>query len=338
MVDGWTENYKKAIQHDAWKQVPTMVDPATVPLPDGQLMYDNVFARNIVYYRRPGAMLYHLRQLPLEKNPFDHNVLYHFGKPFLTGQIQLKQTQGNNLLANPGLEDGPLGQTPEGWPTVDTADGKVRVEVVEGDVQSGRYALRIDPGPQAADAKVVRLVYLPLGSAPYGAGKAYRLEGWIKTEDSTPATVEIFSYTWKVMQTILVDQTYQRFEFVFQIPDESHTHFESQKKDFNCMLVFRAGTGPFLLDDVSLKEAVIADEWETWLAMGHDKNSIIADPLFVDADKDDYRLKADSPAFKLGFKPIPVEKIGLYKDPRRASWPVVEARGAREAISGKTEQ
>jgi len=47
------------------------------------------------------------------------------------------------------------------------------------------------------------------------------------------------------------------------------------------------------------------------------------DPLFVDAAKQDFRLKPESPAFKLGFKPIPVEKIGLYQDRLRASWPVV---------------
>ena len=56
----------------------------------------------------------------------------------------------------------------------------------------------------------------------------------------------------------------------------------------------------------------------------------MADPLFVDPDKDDYRLKPDSPALKLGFQPIPVDKIGPYADPLRASWPIVEAEGARE--------
>jgi len=35
-----------------------------------------------------------------------------------------------------------------------------------------------------------------------------------------------------------------------------------------------------------------------------------------------FQLRDDSPAFKLGFKPIPLEKIGLYQDERRASWPV----------------
>lgn len=47
------------------------------------------------------------------------------------------------------------------------------------------------------------------------------------------------------------------------------------------------------------------------------------DPLFVNASQQDFRLKPESPAWKLGFKPIPLGKIGLYQDSRRASWPVV---------------
>ena len=35
-----------------------------------------------------------------------------------------------------------------------------------------------------------------------------------------------------------------------------------------------------------------------------------ADPLFVDPVKGDFRLKNDSPAWQLGFKAIPLEKIG----------------------------
>jgi hypothetical protein len=50
------------------------------------------------------------------------------------------------------------------------------------------------------------------------------------------------------------------------------------------------------------------------------------DPRFVDAAKLDFRLRDDSPAYRLGFQRIPVEKIGLYQDERRASWPV---RGSR---------
>jgi len=51
-------------------------------------------------------------------------------------------------------------------------------------------------------------------------------------------------------------------------------------------------------------------------------NLVDEDPHFVDANRGDFRLKKTSPAWKLGFQPIPIEKIGLYKDDRRASWPV----------------
>ena len=46
------------------------------------------------------------------------------------------------------------------------------------------------------------------------------------------------------------------------------------------------------------------------------------EPLFMDAKALDFRLKPGAPAWKVGFKPIPVERIGLYQDELRASWPV----------------
>ncbi len=47
------------------------------------------------------------------------------------------------------------------------------------------------------------------------------------------------------------------------------------------------------------------------------------DPGFVDAARADFRLRPDAPLFgQLGFRPIPVEEIGLYEDEYRASWPV----------------
>ncbi len=75
------------------------------------------------------------------------------------------------------------------------------------------------------------------------------------------------------------------------------------------------------------------DEWQAWQNLGLDQHSVIADPLFVDRANDDYRLRPESPAFALGFKPIPVEKIGPYEDELRASWPIVEAVGAREQMT-----
>lgn len=73
-----------------------------------------------------------------------------------------------------------------------------------------------------------------------------------------------------------------------------------------------------------------ADEWKEWKALGQDAHSVVADPLFINPGNGDYRLRNDSPAFALGFKPIPLDKIGPYKSDLRASWPIVEAKGVRE--------
>jgi len=47
-------------------------------------------------------------------------------------------------------------------------------------------------------------------------------------------------------------------------------------------------------------------------------NLVGEDPLFVDAGHQDFRLKDDSPAYKLGFKRIPFEEIGPQRNRPRA--------------------
>lgn len=51
-------------------------------------------------------------------------------------------------------------------------------------------------------------------------------------------------------------------------------------------------------------------------------NLLGEDPHFVDRAQLNYQLREDSPAYSHGFQRIPMEKIGLYKDECRASWPV----------------
>ncbi len=51
--------------------------------------------------------------------------------------------------------------------------------------------------------------------------------------------------------------------------------------------------------------------WGAKEGMAEDKDNLVnVDPLFVDAAQGDFRLKPDSPAHKLGFQPIPFDKIG----------------------------
>ena len=79
------------------------------------------------------------------------------------------------------------------------------------------------------------------------------------------------------------------------------THFEMDRN-----LYWEAGGAEVTFDGLSLKD---------WQAKGHDRGSIIADPKFADAERFDFRLKPDSPAAKIGFKPFDYTKAGVYGDP-----------------------
>ena len=53
-----------------------------------------------------------------------------------------------------------------------------------------------------------------------------------------------------------------------------------------------------------------------------ENNLVDVDPKLVDQAAGSFQLCKDSPAWDMGFKRIPFEKIGLYEDEHRASWPV----------------
>lgn len=49
---------------------------------------------------------------------------------------------------------------------------------------------------------------------------------------------------------------------------------------------------------------------DEWRKQGKDQHSVYADPMFVDVDNDDFRLKDGSPAFDLGFQAIDMSTVG----------------------------
>ncbi|MBM3276729.1 MAG: right-handed parallel beta-helix repeat-containing protein [Candidatus Handelsmanbacteria bacterium] len=89
--------------------------------------------------------------------------------------------------------------------------------------------------------------------------------------------------------------------------------------------------GNLVLRNINLGGEWLVIHWHArpdWVAV--QRNIVDEDPGFVDASGLDFRLREDAPALELGFRPIPLERIGLYLDewrrglPEENAFPVLE--------------
>lgn len=55
------------------------------------------------------------------------------------------------------------------------------------------------------------------------------------------------------------------------------------------------------------------DQWQT--TSDQDRHSLVADPLFADAERDNFELKPNSPAFNIGFRSFDAMKAGCQEPP-----------------------
>lgn len=60
-------------------------------------------------------------------------------------------------------------------------------------------------------------------------------------------------------------------------------------------------------------------DWTAWAASGKETGGVYADPQFVDANGNDFRLRPSSPAFATGFKAWDWSKAGIVSDPSATS-------------------
>lgn len=340
--------YESVAGTPAWKGMRNMeIHPRDVVQPDGLVMTGNVFERNILV-SPPGVPAYSVLRCVWTKNTFDRNLLWAGGEPVKTGYSKAGRDVGENLVGNGGFENGEAGKFPAGWTWQINPNGKSHAALVE---EKGRRCMRIE-GALALDAEgkpKPRDQFPIVGSKEFTTiqpGHTYRLRARYRaTKPDAKAAILLQSWTpagngqsahfyGSPGGDVKAGPEWQNLEATFRIPAPNEKGYDPRMKNFRVRCDYKEADGALFVDDIELHEAEPLSDLAAWQELGNDRHSVIADPLFVDAAKDDYRLRPGSPAQQIGFEPIPVEKIGPYADGLRASWPIVEARGAREQPVG----
>jgi parallel beta-helix repeat protein len=334
-VMGWVKQYETLAGQAAWhREGSTLRDPRTAALPDGRTMHGNRLRRNILVATDLAARVVQYRNASFEHNPSDHNLVWQGGQPVRTGMFGVKSISGPNLVPNGGFEEGGPQGLPPGW-TCRLPLPESKAEPVTEGVREGKRALRLlgVASPQL-EGKPAWERQVMLESRPFKTvvpGRAYQLSVGLKAAaEGTAVTLEALCFkagAWDVRftQQALVGREWGQHSVAFRFPQPGDKNYhEGMVETFYVRVILRQDAGELWVDEVNLQEATLMEEWEAWQAEGMDRNSLIADPLFVDEAKDDFRLRPESPAFKLGFEPIPVEKIGCFASPLRASWPLVK--------------
>jgi hypothetical protein len=139
---------------------------------------------------------------------------------------------------------------------------------------------------------------------PLEHGGTYRLSAWLRAKaPDTPVELGFTAHIpkaphWFEMRRVTVGPEWSRHEVIAKVPerapaiDRGYLRFRLARE-----------AGVMFVDDVELHRIELLDEWAAWQAAGWDRHSVIADPLFVAADQDDYRLRDQSPASRLGIGP-----------------------------------
>ncbi|HSI12469.1 MAG TPA: hypothetical protein VK961_10515, partial [Chthoniobacter sp.] len=331
------KGYESVAHLPAWKDMRGMdVPPSQIPDSEGRVMSGDIFTRNIIAWKNPDSKALNVANFNAERNQFDRNLYWHYGQPLKTGQRKAGKVISGNLAPNPDFRDGGPNVLPEQWQwQIHTPTASAGI-VEEND----KHILRVDAAFNH-EKKRDNYPIVVSKEVELKPGSAYRLRARLRTdEDSAKASLMVQFYMgpkdgqpghfWASSPAdAKVTKDWQDLEFAFSIPAKGEKGWHEKMKNFRIRLDWAAEKGALYASDIVLEETESLDEWQSWQALG-DQHSVIADPKFLDADKDDYRLAPDSPAWAFGFKPIPVEKMGPYASPDRASWPIVEAEGARE--------
>ena len=356
------KDYEQLMANPAWASMRGMhISPADPFLPDGTIMRGNIITRNIFYYpNQPDAGYISENNVNLQANVINSNLVWNGGKvPVKTKRQAFKKAVADvtsvisnhdfaQRLAPDALAKEANSTVAANWFWYQKVFPDVRAEIV---THGTTAALRL-PGAFNPQQKYIRNTCIRSSAVGLAPGKHYRLSFRLRHAEATGELIARFvceeKGLWKAfgtrgflkrsdMSDVLTSTEGMLCETGFYLPKPGDKEYDSRVSKLSLQFEFHSSQGWAEISALKLEETEPASEWEAWQLAGADMQSVIADPLFVDAAHADFRLKSDSPALKLGFQPIPQEKIGLYASPSRATWPVKEADGVREHPEWLTE-
>jgi hypothetical protein len=315
MIDGWD----KVKDQPAWKSMRNMdFNPRNAVLSDGTIMSGNFAQRNIIAWKDASVRYADLKSVSPEHNKFNSNLVWNGSKEIRTSVTLTGKDTGPELMGSAALLAAtPEGKVPKGWGWNHKPKKILKLQAEPDNILRVEAATSEDP----KNTKVS----LHSPSMPAKAGGAYRAK--MKLKGTKAGMRGSFSYAifsagngyWQSdAKGFTVGTDWQEFELTGVMLRESDPKWKPWMNKFFIRVDLADSDGEVLIKDLNIHEAQALDGWTSWQSVGWDLNSIIADPLFENPEKDDYRLKKDSPAFKLGFKQIPVEKIGQYPSELRA--------------------
>ena len=301
------KGYESMAGSEAWKSVRGMdLHPNDAPLPDGLTMRGNRFEKNIVVSPKQEVPVVSILRVPFTHNTFDSNLYWTPGGSVIMGFQSAGPNEGDNLLTP---FSGEPGEMPKGWRWSTKPAGNPLATMAR-DV-NGVNSLQIS----ADDADSKKVQPLVFGNdIDLEPGATYRLSAKVRATVPEKAALGMQSFVSKVYfwmspkSEVEVSNEWKNLEWVFEVPAPGKPNWVEQMKWFSPRIGWRCNNGQLEVADLQLHRASPKTEWDSWRTNGVDAHSVVADPLWDDAAI--FSLQKNSPAWLLGFQPIPFEQIG----------------------------
>jgi parallel beta-helix repeat protein len=349
------KEYERLMVNPQWATMRGMhVSPANPFLPDGTIMRGNQITKNIFYYpEQPESRYIRENNVNLQANTIDSNLVWNGGRvPVKTGKQGFKRAIADLTDKIPNVDFsrrlGPqeIAQASDrtvaaDWRWYQKIFPDLKAEIV---TRGGKNGLRL-PGAFNPQRKYIRNTCVRSAPFTLTPGKHYRLTFQLRHQEATgEMNVRFVSEgrgLWKAfgargflkrsdMSDVVTATEGIQCQTGFYLPKPGDPDYDARVGALSLHFQFGSSQGWAEISDLRLDEVEPATEWEAWQLAGADTHSVVADPLFVDAEHGNFTLKPNSPALKLGFQPIPFDKIGPYAHDARVTWPIREAEGVRE--------